>query len=128
MNSVSEFIEMIPILIGNLLVSPTTFVVREPDSPGLESDQCSFVFNIAGSLLPSQIVGFPKMVGPPHTGMRWTGGAESDYKRSAFFLKWNKILSKHDILATYVFNDPSKFYEICRRILFTNIDDIAYFF
>ena len=127
MNSVNEFIEMIPILIGNLLVSPTTFVVREPDSPGLESDQCSFVFNIAGSLLPSQITGFSKMIGPPHTGMRWTGGTEGDYRKSVFFLRWNKILSRHDMLATYVFNDPSKFYEICRRILFTNIDDISYY-
>ena len=115
-NSVNEFIEMIPILLGNLLVRPATFIVRDPDHLGL-----------SGSLLPSGMIGDGTKHSVPITGMRWTGGTEADYRTSAFYLRWNKIISRHNLLAIHKFDDPNKFYEIVRRILFTSVDDIAFY-
>jgi len=130
MDSVNKFVEMIPILLGNLLVRPAAFIVRDPDIEGLENDQCTFAFDMSGSLLPSHMIGGGpgRPSGPPITGMRWTGGSEVNYKRSTFYLRWNKILSRHNTLTVHKFDDPSVFYEIVRRILFTNVDDIAFYF
>lgn len=119
LNSVYKFVEMIPILLGNLLVRPAAFIVRDPDYPSLTNDQCMFAFGMPGSLLPSQMVGGNQ--GPPSTGMRWTGGSEANYKRSNFYLGWNKILSKHNILGIHKFTDPNKFYEVVNRILFASV-------
>lgn len=119
---------MIPALLGNLLVRPAAFIVRDPDIDGLRNDQCSFTFDMSGSLLPSQMIGgVSGASGPPSAGMSWIGGSEADYQRSAFFLRWNEIISKHNTLSIHKFNDPTKFYEIVRKVLFTNIDDVAYY-
>lgn len=83
---------------------------------------------MSGSLLPSQMIGHLLHSSPPPTGMKWTGGSEIDYKRSAFYLRWNEILLRHNTLAVHKLRDPNKFYEIVRKILFTNVDDIAFFF
>lgn len=127
-NSVNKFIEMIPILLGNLLVRPAAFIVREPDLEGLENDQCTFIFGMSGSLLPSQMIGHLLHSSPPPTGMKWTGGSEIDYKRSAFYLRWNEILSRHNTLCVHKLSNPNDFYDIVRKILFTNVDDIAFYF
>jgi hypothetical protein len=120
-NSIDKFVGMIPILLGNLLVRPAAFIVRDPDYPALNSDECTFAFDMSGSLLPSQMVGggTGHLPGPPETGMRWIGGSEANYKKSDFFLKWNEILTRHNTLTVHKFDDPNTFYEICRRILFT---------
>jgi len=128
LNSVNRFVEMIPILLGNLLVRPAMFIVRDPDYLGLKNDQCTFAFDMSGSLLPSQLVGGGGLSGPPIAGMGWNGGSEANYRRSAFYLRWNEILSRHNTLIVHKFNDPNIFYEIVRRILFTNVDDIAFYF
>jgi len=120
-NSINRFVEMIPILLGNLLVRPAAFIVRDPDHPYLANDQCTFAFDMSGSLLPSDLIGggMGHPSGPPITGMRWTGGSEANYKRSTFYLRWNEILSRHNTLSVHKFDDPNKFYDIVRRILFT---------
>ncbi len=105
---------MIPILLGNLLVRPAAFIVREPDYDNLQNDQCLFTFGMSGSLLPSQLIG--GKAGPPSTGMRWTGGSEIDYKRSSYYLKWNEIVSKHNTLSIHKLNNPNDFYVICKLI------------
>ena len=130
LNSVNKFVEMIPILLGNLLVRPAAFIVRDPDYPYLANDQCVFAFGMPGSLLPSQMIGggLGRPPGPPITGMRWTGGSEAIYKKSYFYLKWNNIISRHNTLTVKKLDDPNKFYEIVRRILFTNVDDITFYF
>ena len=116
-NSIDEFVEIIPILLGKLLVEPSAFIVRDPDFDDIENDQCTFAFDMSGSLLPSQMIGTNRYKGPPTGGMRWTGGSEADYKRSNFYLKWNDILSRNDTTSIHRFRDPSKFYDICRRVL-----------
>lgn len=112
---------MIPILLGNLLVRPAAFIVRDPDHPNLESNECTFAFDMSGSLIPSQLIGSTTggISSPPGTGMRWTDGSEADYRRSAFYLRWNEIISRHNTLTVHKFSDPNKFYEIVGRILFT---------
>ena len=117
-NSIDKFVEMIPILLGNLLVRPAAFIVRDPDAE-LDFDECTFAFDMSGSLLPSQLVGSSTRTGPPRSGMEWIDGSEADYRRSAFYLRWNEIISRHNTLTVHKFDDPNKFYEICRRILFT---------
>ena len=78
-----------------------------------------FAFDMSRSLLPSQLVGGASGTGgPPATRMKWTGGSESNYKRSAFYLRWNEIISRHNTLAVHKLRDPNDFYEICRKILF----------
>jgi len=126
-DSINNFVEMIPILLGNLLVRPAAFIVRDPDHPDLKSDECMFTFGMSGSLLPSQMIGSPR-AGPPKSGMKWVGGSEIDYKKSSYYLRWNEIISRHNTLSVHKFDDPNKFYEIVRRILFTNVDDVAFYF
>lgn len=130
LDSVNKFVEMIPILLGNLLVRPAAFIVRDPDYPFLTNDQCMFAFGMSGSLLPSQMVGGSIFGGgPPSTGMRWTNDDnEANYKRSTFYLRWNEILSRHNTLKVHKYSDANKFYEIVRSILFTSIDDIGFYF
>jgi hypothetical protein len=127
LDSINNFVEMIPILLGNLLVRPAAFIVRDPDFQGLTSDQCMFTFGMSGSLLPSQMIGSPNYQSPPAAGMSWTGGSEADYKSYSFFLRWNAIISKHETLTIHKYYDPSIFYEIVRRVLFTSIDDFAFY-
>jgi hypothetical protein len=115
--SIDRFTEMIPVLLGKLLVEPSAFIVRDPDHPDLENDECTIAFDMSGSLLPSQMVGSPRYIGPPPSGMRWTGDSEADYKKSDFYLRWNEILSRHDTLSIHRFSDPNKFYDVCRRVL-----------
>ena len=106
---------------------PAAFIVRDPDHLGLQSDQCLFTFDMSGSLLPSGMIGDGTKHSVPITGMRWTGGTETDYRTSAFYLRWNKIIARHNLLAIHKFDDPNKFYEIVRKILFTSVDDIAFY-
>lgn len=129
-NSINKFVEMIPILLGNLLVRPAAFIVRDPDHPDLKFDECMFAFGMPGSLLPSQLVGggTSHLSGPPTTGMKWIGGSEINYKKSSYYLRWNEIISRHNTLSVHKLDDPNKFYEIVRRILFTNVDDVAFYF
>lgn len=128
LDSVNKFVEMIPILLGNLLVRPAAFIVRDPDFEYLTNRQCKFAFDMSGSLLPSQMVGGVSGTdGPPTTGMEWTGGSESDYRISVFYLKWNEIISRYNTLKVHKLNDPNIFYEIVRRVLFTSIGDVAFY-
>ena len=128
-DSINKFVEMIPILLGNLLVRPAAFIVRNPDHPNLKNFECMFTFDMSGSLLPSQMIGgAPGTDGPPPTGMRWTDGNEADYKKYDFYLKWNEIISRHNTLKVHKLTNPNEFYEIVRKVLFTNIDDVAFYF
>lgn len=78
--------------------------------------------------MPSHMVGGTLAAGPPRSGMKWDSGSEADYKDYKFYTRWNEIISKHNILCVHKFDDPTTFYEICRRILFTTVADIVYYF
>ena len=97
---------------------PAAFIVRDPDHPLMDKSSCTFAFDMSGSLLPSQLVGSPDFSSPPPTGMKWVDndGNEDDYRNSEFYLKWNKILSRHDTLTVHKLDNPNDFYDICRKI------------